>query len=50
MAEKKKTNMNMQIDSELWDQLIGLAKFKKKDRNELLEQAIRELLEKEKGD
>jgi len=45
--KKKKTNTNIKIDSELWERLGGLAKFKALDRTVLLEEAIIDRLEKE---
>jgi hypothetical protein len=48
MAEKKrtKTNINLKIDSELWDQLVGLAKFLKVDRMDLVEESLRDRMKK----
>jgi len=48
MVSKKKTNMNMKIDSEVWEQFAGLAKFLGKDKLVLLEETLREKLKKEK--
>lgn len=53
MADKKKrtkTNLNVQVDTEVLDQFTGLAKFLKVDRNDLLNEAMKERIEKEKGD
>lgn len=53
MAEKNrtKTNINLKIDSELWDQVVGLAKFLKVDRMDLIEESLRDRMNKypEKG-
>ncbi len=47
--KRKKTNIQIQVDSEYWDRLNGLAKFLNVDRNELLNEAIKDLLDKKKG-
>ena len=45
----KKTNVVVKVDSDLWKQFMGLAALKKVDRQELLEEAIRDRLKKEAG-
>lgn len=49
MPEEKrnKTNVNVRIDSELWDQAVGLSKFLKIDRMELLEESLRDRMKKQ---
>ena len=44
-----KTSIILKIDSELWKQFIGLAALKKKDRQDLLEEAIKAKILKEAG-
>jgi predicted transcriptional regulator len=47
MAKKKKrTNLNVKVDSELWERLVGLSKFLGVHRFELLEQSIADMIEK----
>lgn len=43
----KKTNIVLKVDSDLWKQIVGLAALKKIDRQELLEEAIRDRIKKE---
>ena len=38
----------MKVDSKLWDQFTGLAKFLDKSRDELLEEAIKIRMAREK--
>lgn len=47
--KKSKTNVNVRVDSELWGQFIGLSKFLKTDKMELLEEAISEKIKKHQG-
>jgi len=45
----KKTNVIVKIDSEIWKQFSGLAALKKRDRQVLLEEAIKAKILKEAG-
>jgi hypothetical protein len=49
MEDKKrtKTNINVKIDSELWVQAAGLAAFLKIDKMALIEEALKDRLEKQ---
>lgn len=44
--KKNKTNVNVKVDSELWDQFLGLAKFLKINKMALLEEAVSENIKK----
>ncbi len=44
--KKNKTNVNVKIDSELWAQFLGLAKFLKTDKMDLLKEALSENIRK----
>lgn len=47
MSDKKgKTNINVKADTDLWSQFIGLAKFLKIDKMNLLEQSIADTIKK----
>lgn len=48
MLEKKRTNIQLQVDTEIWNQFAGLAKFLRKDRNELLNEAMADRIKKER--
>jgi len=48
MEAQKKTNFNVQVDSVVCDQFRGLAKFERREFNELLEEAMIEKIEKAK--
>ena len=45
----KKTNIVVKVDSDLWKQLKGLAALKKVDHQELLEEAIKDRVNKGVG-